>query len=234
MSGAPVEGFRNRKGERGTTITEAAFVTIPFFLIIFGIMEMGFLFRNYLTIGNTAAEAARAAAVNGNQPDADFQILRSAEHGIAALGVENLDYLVIWRATGPDDTVPDECRKGNVGTQFHNSRGRSTDQDPVPAVDVDTSDRECNLYLPGDFSFNFTDPISGAETVNFGCKNEADNIDWGWCPLVRQDSLSANGGTGPDYVGVYVQTQHKYLTGFFQSTSTLGSQKIVRIEPEEN
>lgn len=236
MHAAPARGYRNRKGERGTTLTEAAFVTLPFFLIIFGIIEIGFLFRNYLTIGNTAAEAARAASVNGNDEDADFQILRSAEHGIAAMGVESLDFIVVWRAVGPDDTVPSECRPtsfGGTGTQYHDTRARQTDPD-LPIV-VDATDRECNVYLPGDFSLNFYDPMNaGVKTAHFGCENDSDNVDWGWCPLVRQDSIGANGGQGPDFVGVYVQTQHQFLTGFFQTSKTLGSQRIIRIEPEEN
>ena len=41
-------------------------------------------------------------------------------------------------------------------------------------------------------------------------------------------------GEGTDYVGIYVQANHTFLTGFFQSTTTLTSTKIVRIEPEQN
>jgi hypothetical protein len=62
----------------------------------------------------------------------------------------------------------------------------------------------------------------------------AANVDWGWCPLVRIDSISGNGGAGTDYVGVYAQARHQYLTGFCQNQSTLSSTKIIRIEPEEN
>ncbi len=236
MHGAPSEGSHQRRTERGTTLTEAAFVTLPFFLIIFGILEMGFLFRNYLTISNTAAEAGRAASVYGSNVDADFQILRAAEHGVAAMGVEQLDYLVVWRATGPDDQVPDACRPDQGGsTRFHPDRGRSIDPADDEPVGSGETNRECNIYLPGDFSLNYLDPASpGTKTTHFGCENDPDNVDWGWCPLVREDAVNANGNTGPDFVGIYVQMNHVYLTGFIQSESTLSSQKIVRIEPEAN
>jgi hypothetical protein len=241
MAVAPTRASLNR--ERGTTLTEAAFVTLPFFMIIFGIMEMGFLFRNYLTVSNTAAEAARAASVYGSSEEADFQILRSAEHGVAAMGVEQLDFVVIWRAAGPESQLPPQCRPpayGGSGTQYHNSRGFDTDPSNYFAVD-EINDPECNVYLPGDFSLNLidvTDIDSDGDTTEntpyFGCTGVADNVDWGWCPLVRVDSISGNAGSGTDYVGIYVQAKHNYLTGFFQNQSTLSSTKIIRIEPEEN
>ncbi len=101
-----------RSTERGSTLVEAAFVTFPFFLLIFGIMEMGFLFRNYLTISNTAAQGARAASVYGDDELADYQIMEAAQHGIAAMGLDKLSYMVVWEATGPDDTVPAACKTG--------------------------------------------------------------------------------------------------------------------------
>jgi hypothetical protein len=238
MAAAPSRASRNR--ERGTTLTEAAFVTIPFFMIIFGIMEMGFLFRNYLTVSNAAAEAARAASVYGSSEDADFQILRSAEHGVAAMGVDQLDFIVIWRAAGPESQVPDQCRPDlGGGTRYHSSRGFDTDPDRYEPVD-EVNNPECNVYLPGDFSLNLidvTDVDSDGDTTEntpyFGCTGVADNVDWGWCPLVRIDAVSGNAGAGTDYVGIYTQAQHKYMTGFFQNQSTLTATKIIRIEPEE-
>ena len=236
MHAAPKEGSRNRKRERGTTLTEAAFVTFPFFMIIFGILEMGFLFRNYLTISNTAAESGRAASVYGSDVDADFQILRAAEHGVAAMGVEQLDYIVVWRADDPNDTVPNICRPDQGGsTRFHPGRGRTVDPQIDVAVGDGETDRECNVYLPGDFSLNYFDPSNpGVKTPHFGCENDTDNVDWGWCPLVREDGVNSNGMTGPDYVGIYVQMRHRFLTGFIQTETSLSSQKIVRIEPEAN
>ncbi len=222
-----------RGGERGSTLTEAAFVTFPFFLLIFGVMEMGFLFRNYLTVSNTAAQAARAASVYGADRDADFQILRSADHGIGAMGLDDLEFVVVWRASGPSDTVPDACKTASQGP---------VTADPVDAVQYDPTVHQCNRYVPADFAKPYkldtdSDGIPDTETDFFGCTSSSDNIDRAWCPMSRMDSLSDQRTAtelGTDYVGIFVQAQHGFLTGFFQNTTTLSATKIIRIEPEES
>lgn len=225
--------------ERGTTLVEAALVSLPFFLILFGVLEMGFLFRNYLTTTNTASEASRAASVFGSAEDADYQIMRSAEHGIAAVGLENLEMLVIFRADGPGASVPPSCVTSGSQTRSTPS-ANNTDEETHPAAD---GAPECNVYLPGDFGLTLIDDPDGdgigPATGNFGCYTNF-SVDRHWCPFVRDDAVSGSAdptlgpGDGTDYVGIYVQVNHQFLTGFFQSTATLKSTKIVRIEPERN
>ena len=217
MAVAPSQASRRR--ERGSTLTEAAFVTFPFFFIIFGIMEMGFLFRNYLTVSNTAAEASRAASVYGSNEDADYQILQSAKHGIAAMGAEQLDFIVIWRASGPGDTVPTACFPANGGTQGpYIGGGGSGSPDPATQPAYDPTVIECNTYRNGDLFLALEDS-AGNPTDTFGCKGLSGSRDMGWCPIIRFDAVS----DPPDYVGIYVQSEHRYLTGFLKDTSTLTS-----------
>lgn len=202
-------GNQSRRGERGTALVEAAFVTPLFLILIFGIMEFGFLFRNYLTIANTTREASRTASVSGSSPDSDFLTLRSAEHAFAAWGVENLDLLVIYHATGPDDTVPVGC--------------------------LTTSGPTCNRYVPVHFSLNLNNG-DGSPGPNFRCEPSA--VDKFWCPSDRNTGLtevSTEPGfdDGPAYIGVYVEAEHSYLTGFFGSTAKLTDDRIIRIEPDK-
>ncbi len=226
---------KKRTRERGTTLTEAAIVSLPFFMIIFGIMEMGFLFRNYLTTGNTAAEASRAASVYGSSEDADFQILRSAEHGVAAMGLENLERLIVFRASGPGAVVPPACLTSGSQTRT-NPQTENTDKDTHPAYD---GTAECNVYVRGDFGLALIDDPDGdgigPDTNYFGCLSGY-SVDRAWCPLVRDDAISGDGVTGDntDYVGIYVEVNHTFLTGFFQNSTTITSTKIVQIEPERN
>ena len=147
---------RSRR-ERGTTLTEAAIVSLPFFMLIFGILEMGFLFRNYLTVANTAAEASRAASVFGAADDADYQVLRSAEHGIAAMGLGNLEMLVVFRATGPGAVVPPSCITSGSQTRT-TPTSDNTDKDTHPAAD---GTAECNVYVRGDFGLTLIDDPDG-------------------------------------------------------------------------
>ncbi len=201
-------GNQSRRGERGTALVEAAFVTPLFLILIFGIMEFGFLFRNYLTVANTTREASRTASVSGSSAEADYLTLRSAEHAFAAWGVENLTVLVVYHATGPEDTVPASCLAN-----------------PQPGL--------CNRYTPNEFSLNLND-ASGNPDIYFRCKPTA--VDRFWCPDQRNTGLSdtdAGFPDGPAYIGVYVEAEHEYITGFFGSTATLTDDRIIRIEPDK-
>lgn len=192
---------KQRSGERGAALIEAAFITPIFFALIIGIIESGLLFRNNLTTRNAVQQAAREASVNGESPDADYLILRSVEHGLQAMGLETLEHVVVFHASGPGDTVPAECLASPQST---------------PA---------CNRYTAADFFKELDDPVTGADTGNFRCGPSA--VDRFWCPADRETVLSV----GPDYVGVHIQTRHRFISGFFGQDRSLTATVIIRLEP---
>ena len=200
-----------RKRERGAALVEAAIVTPAFFALIFGILEIGLLFRNSLTTNNGAVQGARAASVRGQAEDADYLIIRSVEHGLEAMDLQNLEMLVVFRATGPDSVVPTACL---TASQTYNPSNPT-----APA---------CNRYTPADFFAEIEDPVTGNPTGNFGCGGSA--IDRFWCPDDRETSLSA----GTDYIGIYIETNHQFISGFFTDGRALTETKIIRLEPDAN
>ncbi|MEL6984030.1 MAG: TadE family protein [Actinomycetota bacterium] len=149
------------RGERGAALIEAAIVIPVFVLIVFFILELGLLFRDSLTTDNASREGARAASTRGNEADADYFILRTVEHGMEAMGLRRLDYVVVFRATGPSDTVPNNCRTASQAGL-------------------------CNRYTAADF-FAEIDDAAGNDTGNFRCGS----LDAAWCPTTRETSLSA-------------------------------------------
>ncbi len=57
------------KDERGQTMTEFAFV-LPFLLVLlFGIIQFGIIFNNYVTLTDAARAASRMGAVSRNASD---------------------------------------------------------------------------------------------------------------------------------------------------------------------
>lgn len=200
-------GRREQRDERGASLVEAALIAPLFLLIIFFILEMGLVFRNSLTTDNASREGARAASAKGNDADADYFVLRTVEHGLEAMGLPQLEYVVVFEATGPNDSVPDTCKTGSV-----------------PDL--------CNWYTATDF-FAELDDAAGNDTGEFRCGTR----DASWCPTDRQTSLShVEGGVkvGTDYIGVHVATEHEYVTGLFGSGMTLGETTILKIEPDED
>ena len=199
---------RERRHERGTALVEAALVTPVFFLLIFGIFEFGLLYRNSLTTDNAAHQGGRAASVGGNRPGADYLLLRAVEHGILTMGLENLDYVIVFRASGPNDTVPAACLTA--------SQTMVSGNPSVPA---------CNRYVAADFALEIDDS-NGDDTGNFRCSSTA--VDKYWCPVDRETNISV----GVEYVGVHIQTTHQFITGLFGGSKPLTETRILRLEPE--
>ena len=171
---------------------------------MFGILEYGLLFRNNLTTTNASQEAARAASVAGRSLEADYVTLEILEQGIAAMGLDSLNYAVVFNATVIGNELPD-------GHVCHTASS--------PGI--------CNRYVPADFVHALED-ASGVPTAYFRCTTSGLNLDGDWCPQDRNAGL----GDDSDLLGVYVNTQHTYLTGFFGESQTLDATTLVRLEPE--
>lgn len=179
-------------------LLEVAITTPIFLALIFGVFELGLLFRDSLTTENASRQAARAASTRGRDPEADFFIIRSAENGLAAMDLQALQYIVVFKATGPGDTLPPNCS-------------------------TSSQTGLCNRYTPAEF-FASMDDAAGNDTGNFRCGT----LDSAWCPTTRETQASV----GPDYIGIHVETTHRYLTGMFGSDVSLGSTTVLRIEPD--
>ena len=63
---------RRLHGDRGSIIAEAALLTPFFITLLFGMLEFGGAFRDYLTVANASAAAAREGAIQGNNSTADW------------------------------------------------------------------------------------------------------------------------------------------------------------------
>lgn len=149
------------RGQRGAALIEAALVTPAFLIIVFFSLELGLLFRDSLTTDNASRSGARAASTQGNSAEADYFIIRTIEHGLEAMGLRNLDYVVVFKATGPNDDVPGSCT-----TASRNGL--------------------CNRYTASDFFVEMDDAL-GRDTGHFRCGG----LDSAWCPTTRETSLRA-------------------------------------------
>ncbi len=154
-------GSKARSSERGAALIEAAIITPLFVMLIFAIFELGLVFRNSLTVQNAVQEGVRAASIQGNRSDADFAILRSIEHGIQAAGTNEIEYVIVFKAAGPGEAIPNSC---------HNA----------------SRPKVCNRYSARHFTA-LLDDAAGNDTGNFRCGN----LDSAWCPTDRVASLSA-------------------------------------------
>lgn len=205
---------RRARRERGTVLVESAIVAPVFFVLTFGILEMGLLYRDYLTATSAVADAARIGAIVGpdilNAPSgdpvtADHEIVKALREGLASLDAKNVKRIVVFKSNGlgsssPVDRVPNSCKAGVA----------------LPG--------RCNVYDPNTAFFN----VSIGNTDYFSCSANPGGPACPWDPTTRDD--------GPDpadieYVGVYIEIDREALTGFFQERYNIRDARVVRLEP---
>ncbi len=186
-------------------IVEAAFVTPVFALLIFGVLEFGLAFQDYLSLHNAATSGARQGAIAGAASDADYQVL-TAIKSRTALPTGRITRVVVYHADDVTTPVPAGCKAGTPST------GSGSPNYTLA----------CNVYATSDFS----QPQSYFQTCTSPSPSRF------WCPANRKTAEKADKGNGPpDWVGVWIQVRHPFLTGLFGSSVTLESTSVARIEP---
>ncbi|MCP3855833.1 MAG: pilus assembly protein [Actinomycetia bacterium] len=76
---------------------------------------------------------------------------------------------------------------------------------------------ECNVYLPSHF---------GNPSSDFGCS--VGDLDAAWCPTGRDVTAG-----GRAFIGIWVEAEREYVTGFFGDSITMSDSVILRIEPDQ-
>ena len=81
--------MRRRHREGGATLIEAALIMPIMILILFGTLEIGLAFKDYLTVSYATREGSRVGALTGNAADADCAIVQSVLNTLG--GASNMD-----------------------------------------------------------------------------------------------------------------------------------------------
>jgi len=150
---------RRRRGDRGAALVEAAFITPVFALLIFGMIEFGLTFRDYLTVANVSRDGARAASAYGDSLYADYNIIQIARQSSKGFRPNEIQRLVIFDAGSVS---------GNILDSGHPANPCLTSATGIPDV--------CNVYDSADLAMSKS---------NFGCKT-AEELDRYWCPNTRE------------------------------------------------
>ena len=190
-------------------MVEAALITPLFIFLLFGTLEFGGLFRDYLTINDATASGARAAAIAGNDANADYQILQGIKSSTNALTKTGITKIIVYKATNSASAVPNNCK--------------SLTTTGVAAVGVTGV---CNVYAAAN--------LNTAEANGFANCNTSGSplsLQSFWCPTSRKYAAKNTNGNGPpDFLGIYIEFQHKWFTGLFGDKFTITSTTVTRLE----
>jgi hypothetical protein len=227
--------FRDRRrgrGSRGATLVESAILTPVFLLFVFGILEFGLIYRDYLSVADASAVGARIGSIVGPglaavqisdgtptgtttiDGNGDFAAMMAVREDLAAIPIEWIDRIVIFEGKQPSqqvsplDQVPSVCRT----------------QTPLPS-----NAPGCNIYEPRDAFEHLEGNVDATDLAYFSCPAPGGSEPaCGWDPNDRQ-----NGPTTDviDYFGVYVKISRPYLTGIFGDDFTIEQAHVLRLEP---
>jgi Flp pilus assembly protein TadG len=204
MQVVPLEARRRCDGDHGTALVEAAFLSPILFYFLFGLLEMGIYFRDYLTLGAATQDAARTGAILGDDSTADFQLINAVEKATAGIPTKTVTKIVVFKATSATSTAPSACTSmatsGSSGTPNF-----------------------CNTYTP---AIDFVE----TDASKYDCLASPKDRSNGFCPSKRKTAL-AGANSPPDFLGIYIEFKHPYLTGLFGTSKVMAETVITRLEP---
>lgn len=219
---------------RGVAVLEAAFITPVFFALILGIMEAGLYMKDYLALSNAVRAGARSASAAGANAQADMYTIIDVANEASALANNQIEYIVIYKATGPGAGPTDVGGPDNTGCRSGSSvSGVCNVYDMTDVTKAIDQVKEMNAQAAAEAAG--TPRTLDQQKMWFGCLTEGPHAgqspDAAWCPGTRADARSDNDRAGPDYVGVWMKVNHKWVTKMFGNVSTMTDQSVIQIEP---
>ena len=186
-------------------MVEAAIVAPLFFLLLFGVFEVGGAYKDKLAIGNAVTAGARTGSAAADDTLADYHILNAVEKALAAAPLSSIEYIVVFNAGGPDGVPNSTCKLGSS----------------YPGDGSSARTGACNVYTPAAFD---------EDQDHFGCK-PAYSLDKYYCPSGRKVAMTVANGGPPDVLGVWIKMRHSYYTKFIADSVTLTDQTVITVEP---
>ena len=192
---------RARSRQRGAVLVETAMVVPILIFLCFGIFEVGVAWRS----SNELTRSVGSAIVDsGRQTDGRYSDLFAMERITASLaGSETLDWVIVYKTDDTRSEPSVDCLADAAAVAGTNQVRSRTD--------------ECVVY-GGVFAENAT-------TADFPSPTCAGDVDDDFCPTDR-DSVLTN---GTDRLGLAVQVQHDWLTGFLPGGVTLADHAVIPI-----
>lgn len=129
-------------------LVEAGLLTPLLLLLIFGVIEMGLLFRDVVTVGAASRDGARVAAASGDELNADYRILQTIKTASSVISPHDVTRIVVFEATDSSSLPTPGCRQG------------------TPSSTVGT---RCNVYTGADFA---------RDAGDFGCAATSPDRYW--------------------------------------------------------
>lgn len=194
-------------GDDGAVLVEAA-LAIPFLvLLMLGVLEFGYAWRNENIVNSSVRAASRSATQSLSNPQADRFALESYLGTVAQGRNLTTNKIIVYKideSTNPNGTVPASCLTATTSG--------------APPYGVSGV---CNVYIPSQWT------PANLVSANFGCA--AGDYDVNFCPTTARTALLP---ATPTTVGVYADVTYRMLTKVIPgSTLNFSDRSVARVEP---
>jgi hypothetical protein len=105
---------RGRRSDRGATLVEAALSSVLVMTVLFGVLEFGLAFKDYLSMASAVRDGARTASALGKDNATDWSVIQDVIKRMPAVSTNQIQAIVIFKGTGPTSTVPSTCQTSSV------------------------------------------------------------------------------------------------------------------------
>jgi hypothetical protein len=192
----------NRRRQRGVVLLEAAVCVQLLAILAFSIVDVGFAYRDKLTVNSAVRGTARVIANAGTAVDADYQGIITLRGALGSIPQANVDRIVVFRADADGNPTNPNCL--------------------LPAAEaLHGYVNDCNVYSRAEI---FTAPASSFGNCTTGLQSK-------FCPTARVRPLSGGTPPTEVGVWLSVRyTSRTKLFPFAQLTLT--DKAIMRLEPE--
>jgi hypothetical protein len=176
-------------------------------VMIFGVVEMAFVMRDYVGVTSAARVGARAAstgAAAGSCVADPADVVPCPANGVPELAQEAADAIASTRTVLPEDAIS------------YILVYRATESEQPPALAACVSDCVAYRWSPSQNRFRYSQGSWDSRQINACAEPEAPS----YLPL--------------DAVGVQVVLEHEWLTGIFGESMELTDQAVMSFEPLSN
>lgn len=198
---------------------------VPLLLLLsLGIAEYGVAWSTTNDVNAAARDAARVGSSNTGAEYADRNMIRQIGVTLNDKQLDDIQRVVIFKATGPDVGVPHDCLSQPIG-----------DDNNIPFGVTGV----CNVYNRDQVAAVVGLPDATLTPEFFGDDGSATNCathdywDKNWCPTEAERQRTMN-GDALDYLGVYIQMNHRSITHFGFGDQTITRTAVFRLEPMLN
>jgi hypothetical protein len=193
---------RRHRRQRGVVLLEAAVCVQVLAILAFSIVDVGFAYRDKLTVTSAVRGTARVIANAGPVMDADYQGIVTLRGALGSIPQVQVDRVVVFRADASGNPTNPNCL--------------------LPAAEpLHGYLNDCNVYSANEI---FTAPASSFANCSSGLQSK-------FCPTARVRPLSGATPPTEVGVWLSVRyTSKTKLFPFAQLTIT--DKAIMRLEPE--